>query len=105
MKLLPEWQEAGAWLPGTLLHPPGPAWPPVPPHCPACCFGAGHCPGEGEGILGHALLTGQGDQTAEEENVANSLSGLCVLREALPSPGPQLPHLHGDWGGDVVWRF
>lgn len=38
-------------------------------------------------------------QSAEEEDVAGSLSGLCVLREALPGPGPQFPHLHGDWGG------
>lgn len=75
------------------------ALPGLRPHCPACCFRAGHCPGEGESIFGHALLTGQGDQTAEEENVANSLSGLCVLREALPGPGPQFPHRHGDWGG------
>lgn len=64
--------------PGNPAPPTGPCLASGPPHCPACCFGAGHCPGEGESIFGHALLTGQGDQAAEEENVANSLSGLCV---------------------------
>lgn len=74
---------------GAPVHLPGPARPLAPP--PSLCFCAGHCPVEGESILGQALLAGRRDQTAEEENVTNSLGGLRGGRGSLRVPSQPWP--------------
>lgn len=82
-----------SWDPGP---PMGPCRAPLAP-LPSLLQQLRPLPQSGESIFGPSADR-QGGQSAEEEDVAGSLGSLCV-QEALPGPGPQFPHLHGDWGG------